>query len=537
MLSCIKSGSQKSLGRPTTKDFLQPTLGLLDFASSKKREKQSILLRDLKLGINHIDREQLRRNGLFNPRFPTMLRQIKVYVESGIQVKSNPSVDLLGSTSSVFYKIRCIAVTEHIDVQNIDQSEEGSNDGRKPRYGDLIREQWVVLRSFREFSALHKFLKTQVSASESSGGAGAKIVGAATGLATAAFTIGGNNSAMHSKRKMLIPSLSQASKAVSIGSTKKFIEKRREILNEYLTYLLSPGNLLNRCPELLRFVGAYDPLPAKIEIGASTLEGFTDNLGRCEMNRAILERKSTSYQTSMSSQPISIPRTPLDNNTRSDKTIDESTQNKKRSDKKQNRKGRTKKELLTPAKLAMLSSIQSRIERVKLNQVRANVFDLLRFTFDLDNASFLRNQMVSGLKTMVIAFSSGQDLRKTLLDFHVNYLSGKCIASYIKYGRDKIWPGGVLFESAPELSPREKIELENSSRSCIHNSFPDQLKHVLGNEITNEGLDLLHEMLQNRVVLKSMMYMMFDTVLLEMFPELDDILTCSQVLDNANVTH
>ena len=137
----------------------------------------------------------------------------------------------------------------------------------------------------------------------------------------------------------------------------------------------------------------------------------------------------------------------------------------------------------------MLSSIQSRIERVKLNQVRANVFDLLRFTFDLDNASFLRSQMVSGLKTMVIAFSSGQDLRKTLLDFHVNYLSGKCIASYIKYGRDKIWPGGVLFESAPELSPREKIELENNSRSCIHNSFPDQLKHDLGNEITNEGLD------------------------------------------------
>ena len=107
MLSCIKSGSQKSSGRPTTKDFLQPTLGLLDFASSKKREKQSILLRDLKLGINHIDREQLRRNGPFNPRFPTMLRQIKVYDESGIQVKSNPSVDLLGSTSSVFYKIRC----------------------------------------------------------------------------------------------------------------------------------------------------------------------------------------------------------------------------------------------------------------------------------------------------------------------------------------------------------------------------------------------------------------------------------------------
>ena len=535
MLAHIKSGSQKSSAKASAKDYLQPTLGLLDFASSKKREKQSILLRDLKLGINHIDREQLRRNGLLNPRFPTMLRQIKVYVESGVQVKSN---DLIGSTTSVFYKIRCIAVTEHIDVQNSDHDEESSRDGRKPRYGDLMREEWVVLRSFREFSTLHKFLKTQVSNSESSGGAGAKIVGAATGLATAALSIGGNSASIHSKRKILIPSLSQTSKAVSIGSTKKFIEKRREILNDYLTYLFSPGNLLNRCPELLRFVGAYDPLPAEVEIGASTLEGFTDSLGRCEMTRAILQRNSNSTQTSLSSQSLSAANTTnLNNNAPWNKAIDESTKKETNLDKKLNRKGRTKKELLTPAKLAMLSSIQSRIARVRLNQVRANVFDLLRFTFDLDNASFLRNQMVSGLKTMVIAFSSGQDLRRTLLDFHVNYLSGKSLASWIKYGRDKIWPGGVLFESAPELSQREKAELENKSKSCIHNCFPDQLKHVLGSEITNEGLDLLHEMFQNRIVLKSMMYMMFDTILLEMFPELDDILTCSEVLDNVNQNH
>ena len=47
------------------------------------------------------------------------------------------------------------------------------------------------------------------------------------------------------------------------------------------------------------------------------------------------------------------------------------------------------------------------------------------------------------------------------------------------------------------------------------------------------GLDLFHEMLNNRLFLKSMIYMMADTLLLEAFPEMIDILTCSQVLDNA----
>ena len=62
-------------------------------------------------------------------------------------------------------------------------------------------------------------------------------------------------------------------------------------------------------------------------------------------------------------------------------------------------------------------------------------------------------------------------------------------------------------------------------------TFPDQLAAVLGNDITESGLDLIHEMLNNRLVLKSMIYMMADSLLLEAFPEMRDILTCSQVLD------
>ena len=109
------------------------------------------------------------------------------------------------------------------------------------------------------------------------------------------------------------------------------------------------------------------------------------------------------------------------------------------------------------------------------------------------------------------------------------------IASYssIKFIKDLIWPNGVIFTSAAPLTIKESKALARTSRSLLRDSFPDQLTAVLGNEITENGLDLLHEMLNNRLVLKSMIYMMADTLLLEAFPEMSDVLTCSQVLESS----
>jgi len=517
LLSYAGSGSTRNVTKSRTDLLLQPTLGLLDFATSEKREKQSILLRDLKLGINHIDREQLRRNGLLNPRFPTLLRQLKVTVESALQ--SNQNVDLLGL--NVLYKLRCIAVTEFIGVNDSDEST--IYGGNKPDYGDLFREEWVVMRSFRDFSTLHKFLKTQVSPNEYSGGTGAKIVGAATGLATAAFTIGNNAHAPQTKRKTLIPSLSQASKTGPIGVTKKFIEKRRQVLNNYLRHLLSTSNLLNRCPELLRFLGAYDPFPSEIKPNHGILTGFTDSFGRCDMCKSILKTN-----ISLSAKPqsdvvpyFSIPFKRSENN---DKlaSIRRNSQPSERLRRKV--KKSPKKPHLSPAKLAMLASVKSRVERVKLGQVRSSAFELMRITFDLDNASFFRNQMISALKTASFALTSGQEFNETLINLHLKHLNGKSLSWYVKYARDLIWPKGVIYQSNGDLTRREKLKLKSEAKSVLHKSFPDQLKAVLGHQSTENGLDLLHEMLQNRLVLKSMAYMMIDALLLEIFPEIGDII-------------
>jgi hypothetical protein len=42
---------------------------------------------------------------------------------------------------------------------------------------------------------------------------------------------------------------------------------------------------------------------------------------------------------------------------------------------------------------------------------------------------------------------------------------------------------------------------------------------------------MLHEMLQNRLVLKSLAYMIVDLVLVELFPELNDFVTGAECLE------
>ena len=90
------------------------------------------------------------------------------------------------------------------------------------------------------------------------------------------------------KRKALSPSLNKAVQAGALGATKKCMEKHKEILNDYLSHLLSKRNLLNRCPELLRFVGAYDPLPESVRIQAGVMPDLSDGLGRFELSKSHL---------------------------------------------------------------------------------------------------------------------------------------------------------------------------------------------------------------------------------------------------------
>eukprot|EP00592_Proboscia_alata_P017682 CAMPEP_0194399170 /NCGR_PEP_ID=MMETSP0174-20130528/126511_1 /TAXON_ID=216777 /ORGANISM="Proboscia alata, Strain PI-D3" /LENGTH=101 /DNA_ID=CAMNT_0039195549 /DNA_START=1542 /DNA_END=1847 /DNA_ORIENTATION=+ len=98
--------------------------------------------------------------------------------------------------------------------------------------------------------------------------------------------------------------------------------------------------------------------------------------------------------------------------------------------------------------------------------------------------------------------------------------------------REILWPGGVFFTSGPPLTVVQKSSLKDQARKMLPQAFPDQLRMVLGQEFTEEGLDMLHEMLQNRIVVKSLGYMIIDMIWLEIFPELSDTLSGAKALDS-----
>lgn len=171
-----------------------------------------------------------------------------------------------------------------------------------------------------------------------------------------------------------------------------------------------------------------------------------------------------------------------------------------------------------------------RSQQVNLRDVRRSAFRLLSDIFDLDSASFFRSRVISVIKTMSLAFTNVQDFQLMLFKSHVKYMNGDWISGWIFYLVDMFWPNGVFYTRGPDLTEREQSELKINSKKILVRALPLQLKTVLGRH-SDEGLDLLHEMLQNRLVLKSIAYMLLDLVWAEVFPELIDFTTGAGCLD------
>ena len=506
LIACVKIGSAKNATKALTDARLKPSLRLLYHASHKSREKQSLLLRDLKLGINHVDREQLRRNGLLNPRYPTQIQDLSVYVEDALFAEDVHDANLFGTTGTV-YKIKCKAVIEliHDDNDPVDQECYGKHTGS-------FSEEWVVYRSFKEFQTLHRHLKAMVSSSESSGNAVTRL---------SASIHGATNPSSIPKRHRgaLVPSLSQASKIGTLGLTKKSMQKRKEHLEGYLSYLFAPNHLLNRCPELLLFVGAFYPLPPAVKLDVC-VTGLPDPLGRTRMKRKIIEEEKPvitepSLEVVLGATGLG---TKLSNSDDAEGIGEEKVETKVR-------KPRRK------TVIYMIPAIRHKIDKVPLSQVRNRIFELFRYQFGFDNASFMRNRMLAGLKTASFAVTSASDFRRLLYTWHTTNLSTSAVAGWIDFGLDLIWPNGVFFQAAPPLTPEQLVDQAKKSKQALHQAFPDAVRALLGQELTRDGLNIVHEMLQNRLVVKSMAYMLFDLLWLEVFPEIGDVLQGGAALD------
>lgn len=501
LVECVRAGSAKSATKAKTELLLKPTQKILEYANDASSDKvrASKLLRDLKLGVYHIDRGQLRRNGLLNPRNPTSIMELSARVEGGIQARELP--DIVGLSrlqpSAILYKIRCRAIVSFMR----DDTEPGIHDSYVCQDGTLSRayvEEWTIYRSMKDFQVFHKHIKLQVASAESSASTGSRIVGAAT----AAFA---TSSQGRRNRKALVPSLAQASKTGAIAATQKTISRRGELLGEYLTELLGPGHPLGRCTELLLFLGASFPFPQDVRVSTSSLR-TSDPLGRTDFSR-VAHRIA---------RPDSLEGTTGEGRRDSTKSerpdIDDSEEN--------------------PADIEMLASVLNKVDQVPLSEVRNRLVELVKYQFGFENASFFRSKVLSAMETAsFVAMAQASEFRKLLYKIHSEQLNAEAVGGLVTKLMDMLWPDGCWMTPRPLLTPEEELELKESSRGILHSTFPEQLRTILGRELTMDGLDVVHEMLQNRIVVKSLFYMLFDLVWIEIFPEIRDGMDCATALE------
>jgi hypothetical protein len=520
----VQVGSAKKATKALTDAYLRPTQKLLEYAGSPRRGKESVLLRDLKLGVAHIDIGQLRRNAILSPRHPTILRSLSATVEDVI-LPADKGTDMFG-TSSGFYRIKCsavIALDAHED-ELVKETGYWTEDGC---LAETYKEEWVVHRTPKDFQALHKHLKSQIALSESSGTPGSRLVGAATAAfaVTAAVAIGQGKTR---QRNILLPSLSQAIKPVALGVSKKMLTKRTELLAEYMGYLLAQGNLLGQCAEIRLFLGATFPFPKEIRLN-TVYDGTNDLLGRTEMKRTVLTMKREGLipvHRGMNDMKSTSTRSYRVNSMGSKEDFDAADDDFFDDDEEGGDQFRK-----SGKRIAMIPSIRSKIDKVRLGNVRKCVFELIRFQFGFENASFARNRLLAALKTLSFAVTTATEFRKTLYKIHTDYLNAESVASWIDFLTDTIWPNGMLFDSTPPPTPEVLREQAAESKRLLRESFPDQLKTILGQELSIDGMDTLHEMMQNRLIVRSMAYMLFDYLWLEVFPEAGDVLPCGEALE------
>jgi len=132
---------------------------------------------------------------------------------------------------------------------------------------------------------------------------------------------------------------------------------------------------------------------------------------------------------------------------------------------------------------------------------------------------------------MSFAVTSAQEFHKLLFRLHLQQASSEAMSGWIFFAREILWPEGVFFDPTPEQDPEELKQQMEQAKSMLMAIFPEQMRAVLSQEIAEDGIGMFHEMLQNRVVLKSISYQLMDEIWSEIFPDLRDVVTGSSAVE------
>ncbi|XP_071803237.1 sorting nexin-13-like isoform X2 [Asterias amurensis] len=142
---------------------------------------------------------------------------------------------------------------------------------------------------------------------------------------------------------------------------------------------------------------------------------------------------------------------------------------------------------------------------------------LMDEVFDLKSKDQWLRRQVATLLRQIIKAAFGSKINSKIVESVEGLTSPEQIAEYVKQFRESFWPGGILAEVAPERSENVKLRTLVAAKVKLFSSIPDELKNFIGTETSRRGMMRLMQMLQNRVLNKRLLYVIFEGLLTIIF--------------------
>jgi hypothetical protein len=377
---------------------------------------------------------------------------------------------------------------------------------------DIETTTWIVRKRYSDFSDLHKQLKTNV---------GLKVL---------------NYLQLPQKQFINVGNMG--------GSNFQFVEKRRQGLQEYLDNLLLH---LPYCKE----VRAFLTRPMEERLGkASLLEPPEEE--EPARKRSDSNENAASLSSKLVDRPISAlmdaiklkkfakekdaPMGGSSVSSKPPKTAPGAVLTQEEGKTEDNRGSEPGDKASAENSRGVASaSLDSRTMRI----LEVRVYDLLREVLDFDTMSVVRRKLVSIVHTSITVLFSGT-LKEWASAQAKGAVSDASIVWLLEWVVGLVWPNGVLLTRVPnrQLQPtdpmvveEELLKLHTSNLNNILAKLPASLlSNSLGDGQAEKAVALLLNLLENPYVLKNLMYILFDLLFMEMFPEMRPFLSGMEVL-------
>ncbi|KAF4531112.1 hypothetical protein B566_EDAN011137 [Ephemera danica] len=146
---------------------------------------------------------------------------------------------------------------------------------------------------------------------------------------------------------------------------------------------------------------------------------------------------------------------------------------------------------------------------------------LLDEVFDLKSRNQWLRRRIINIVRQIVKSMFGDIVNRRILDYVSWLTSPMRVAAYIEFFRDTFWPDGSRAEVENPRTEGDKMRSRVLAKMALLASMTDEIKRIMGTETTRRGLVLVFEMFQQTQLNRRLALVLFEGILVTLFPEHD----------------